>query len=164
MCNPTDYASQKFPNWSWCWQRIQSALWLKKITKKKDFKEIKLKKKQGWRISKKRNKLESPSDKKGMKRDLKYIQIKLNMNLQLGSDNETNILKQSPRGRTQPENSVEYKYQIHDYMCTFKWWWHKSFCFGFTVKLASMKLWLKACYRLKGLNFFCLVKRGWTVL
>ena len=31
------------------------------------------------------------------------------------------------------KNSVNYEYQIRDYMCTFKWLLHKSFCFGLTV-------------------------------
>lgn len=43
-----------------------------------------------------------------MKCDLKFINKKLSMNLQLRSDNEKNILKQSLRGKTQPENSVKY--------------------------------------------------------
>ena len=90
-----------------------------------------------------------------MKCDLKYIYKKLSMNLQLRSDNEK-YLKQSQIGRTQCENSVKYSHQIHDYMCTFKRLWHKSFCFGCTVKVALMKLWLKACYRLKGLKIFLL--------
>ena len=49
---------------------------------------MKLKREQGWRISKKRNKLKSPCNKKGMKWDLKYIHKKPSMNLQLRSDNE----------------------------------------------------------------------------
>ena len=49
---------------------------------------MKLKKEQGWRISKKRNKLKSPCNKKGMRCDLKYIHKKLSMSLQLRSDNE----------------------------------------------------------------------------
>ena len=116
---------------------------------------MKLKKEQGLKISKKRKKVKSLCNKKGMKCDLKYIYKKLSMNLQLRSDNEK-YPKQSQIGRTQCENSVKYSHQIHDYMCTFRRLWHKSFCFGFTVKVAPMKLWLKACYRLKGLKNFLL--------
>ena len=46
---------------------------LAKKDEKKDFKEMKLKKEQGWRISKKRKKVKSLCNKKGMKCDLKYI-------------------------------------------------------------------------------------------
>ena len=45
VCNPADYASQKYPNQSRHWGRIQSAVWLKK--KKKKFKEMKLKRNKG---------------------------------------------------------------------------------------------------------------------
>ena len=49
---------------------------------------MKQKKEQGWRSSKKRGKLKLPCNKKGIKRDLKYIYKELSMNLQMRSDNE----------------------------------------------------------------------------
>ena len=88
---------------------------------------MKQKKEQGWRSSKKRGKLKLPCNKKGIKRDLKYIYKELSMNLQLRSDNEA-VTK-----RKNKKNSVKYEYQIRDYMCNFKWLLHKSCFFGFTV-------------------------------
>lgn len=163
------------PNILWVTELSKPAIILAKNSvcivaeKKKDFKEIKRKKEQGWRICKKRGKLKLPCDKNGIKCDLMYIHKELSMNLQLRSDHEKYSEAVTKRKNKKillitNTKSVITCVPLSD-CCT------NHFVLG--LLLTPMKLRLKSCYIYSSKIWICLIKglkllkslakRGWTL-